>query len=236
MTSIIDPPGGIFKFDPSFRDYFLTLLLNAIHVAIESPSLRSRVFEQRQRLKSEELKKLLQDLTSFPSFEQIFNLETINSLSDLRLNSRTESFVNIPSSTLNSTTTNNENLPSTSNTNSTGRISPVTTKKGRISRLFDVFTTKTTNPPVITTPIPPPPAAVPVVVEKEPIKRKASVVRREERKEEKMTTFFLSFHLEIDTRASSTNNDNTSCFNTSTNSINSKYSGNARWKFISNSS
>lgn len=45
---------------------------------------------------------------------------------------------------------------------------------------------------------------------------------------------FLFSHLESDTRASSTHNNRNSCFNTSTNSIDSKYSGHARWKFIAN--
>ena len=62
MTKSIQPPGGMYQCDSSFREYFLTLLLNSVHIAIESPSLRCRVAEQRQRLKREELRKLSQTL------------------------------------------------------------------------------------------------------------------------------------------------------------------------------
>ena len=175
LTSIIDPPGGIFKFDQSFRDYFLTLLLNAIHIAIESPSLRTRVFDQRQRLKQEDLKKLAHDLTSFPILDQLITLDIGGSQLDLRSNSRTESFINISSSPSTTTTTNNENVPPTP---TSGRISPVATKKGRLSKLFDVFSTRSNTLSVVVPPVsnpqPPPPGSP---VEKEKVLRKPSVVR-----------------------------------------------------------
>ncbi|CAF1039147.1 unnamed protein product [Rotaria sordida] len=130
FTSIIDPPGGIYQCDQSFRDYFLTLLLNSINAAIESPSLRFRVAEQRQRIKHEELKKLLQNLSIGQTLDTITEIENNNSHGTQQFNSRSDSFIN----------TTNDNTNSNSNSNS-GRTSPVSsTKKRGLSKIFGVLT------------------------------------------------------------------------------------------------
>ncbi|CAF3177243.1 unnamed protein product [Rotaria sp. Silwood2] len=130
FTSIIDPPGGIYQCDQSFRDYFLTLLLNSINAAIESPSLRFRVVEQRQRIKQEELKKLSQSLCIAQVLDTTSEVENINSHVAQQSNSRSDSIISAPQ-------------PTNESTNSgSGRVSPVVTKKRALSKIFNVFTSR----------------------------------------------------------------------------------------------
>jgi hypothetical protein len=135
ITSVLDPPGGIYKCDKSFLPYFLTLILNAVNVAIESPSLRARVFEQRQRIKCEELKKLcsLFNLGPLPDFNSDFDV--IHSQSDMRSSIRSENSVN----TVNTTTNDSAN-------SNTGRTSPISSKKkGFSKKIFGVFSSRSAS-------------------------------------------------------------------------------------------
>ncbi len=132
ITSIIDPPGGIFIYDQSFSSYILTLILNSVNVAIESPSLRSRIHEQRQRLKQEELRKLanLFSLGPIPDF----TTESDNSHHqiDTRPSIRSDSFGS------NTTATTTDSASTTP-----GRTSPVSSKKKGFSRkIFGVFSSR----------------------------------------------------------------------------------------------
>jgi hypothetical protein len=127
--SVIDPPGGTFIYDHSFCSYFLTLILNSINVAIESPNLRSRIYEQRQRLKHEELKKLSNIFILGPIPDFTSDIDHVHHQIDMRPSTRSESFA--------STTT-----AATSDSASTtpGRTSPVSSKKKGFSRkIFGVF-------------------------------------------------------------------------------------------------
>jgi hypothetical protein len=177
VTSIIDPPGGIYQCDQSFRDYFLTLLLNSINVAIESPRLRFRIAEQRQRLKQEDLRKLSLNLLVGQTLDTTPDAENIK---DQRSDSRIENIVGSTSDII---------IPNA------GRTSPAaSTKKRTFSKIFGVFTNRsgTINTPSplsippnlhdISPVTPPSPEStltrsrtLPSPV-KEPIKRAASVV------------------------------------------------------------
>ncbi|CAF0786828.1 unnamed protein product [Rotaria sordida] len=131
ITSIIDPPGGILIYDKSFCSYFLTLLLNSVDVAIKSPSLRSRVYEQRQRLKYEDLQKLCYVFSISPIPDFGSELDNFHHVMDTHPNVRSASF------TSNTTTT-------TTDTNShSGRTSPVSSKKkGFSKKFFGVFSNR----------------------------------------------------------------------------------------------
>ncbi|CAF2008480.1 unnamed protein product [Rotaria magnacalcarata] len=131
FTSTVEPSGGIYKYDESFRDYFLTLLLNSLTAATESPSLRFRVAEQRQRLRQEEFKRLLQNLSIGQILDTTSEAENTNSHLLQRVNSRSGSIISI------ATQSTTESIGSSS-----GRISPVSTKKRRISKIFGVFTSR----------------------------------------------------------------------------------------------
>ena len=125
LTSIIDPPGGIYESDKSFRDYFLTLLLNAINVAIESPSLRFCITEQRQRLKQEDMKKLVENLSMGQLFDTTTDINNGHAYVEHRSISRTDSVMN-------SAVENNHP--------DSGRISPTPPKKRTLSKILSVFT------------------------------------------------------------------------------------------------
>lgn len=114
---MIDPPGGIYEGDKSFRNYFLTLLLNSIHAAIQSPSLRYCISEQRQRLKYEELKKLSQILCTGPIFDTKLDVESISNHKEIT-----------PSP-----------APIENGIHNHDRASPAPTKKRTLSKLFGVF-------------------------------------------------------------------------------------------------
>ncbi|CAF4135432.1 unnamed protein product [Adineta steineri] len=139
ITSFIDPPGGVYKYDQSFCSYFLTLLLNSVNVAIESPSLRSRIFEQRQRLKYEELKKLIDIFIPGPMLDFAVEHDQYHNLNhyihqqqqqiDMRPNARSESFAGTSTITSSDST----------NTGTSGRTSPVSKKKGFSKKIFGVF-------------------------------------------------------------------------------------------------
>ncbi|CAF3779930.1 unnamed protein product [Rotaria sp. Silwood1] len=129
FTSTIEPPGGIYECNDSFRDYFLTLLLNSINAAIESPSLCFRVAAQRQRIKQEELKKLVQHLSIGQVLDTTSEVENLNSSIAQQSSPRSDSTIG---STIQST-----NEGTTSNS---GRISPVVSKKRTLSKIFNVFT------------------------------------------------------------------------------------------------
>ncbi|CAF1286390.1 unnamed protein product [Adineta steineri] len=134
VTQTIDPSGGMYLNDHAFKDYFLTLLLNSVNVAIESPSLRCRIAQQRQRLKREELKKLAQAL----SIGQILNLS--NDVENINCNVD-QQFNNVSNSTL------DNSIPTS------GR-----TKRG-FSKIFNVFSSRqnsfASNTPSPTTSHPP---------------------------------------------------------------------------------
>ncbi|CAF1233109.1 unnamed protein product [Adineta ricciae] len=95
MTKSIQPPGGMYQCDSSFREYFLTLLLNSVHIAIESPSLRGRVAEQRQRLKREELRKLSQALCMGQCATNETDVESINHQVEQRSTTRGDHGLNL---------------------------------------------------------------------------------------------------------------------------------------------
>lgn len=128
VTGIIDPPGGIYERDKAFRVYFLTLLLNAMNVAIESPSLRFCIAEQRQRLKQEEIKKLSQILCVEMQVKTIALVN--NHFSAERSISREEN----SSRSVTPSSTNDAIVPNS------GRVSPVPTKKRTLSKILSVFT------------------------------------------------------------------------------------------------
>jgi hypothetical protein len=110
----------------------LALLLNSVNVAIESPSLRSRVFEQRQRLKYEELKKLSYFFKLGPIPDYNLDNDYVHTQTDIRPTARRESFAS------NTTVTTN----GSANTNP-GRTSPVSTKKKGLSRkILGVFSSR----------------------------------------------------------------------------------------------
>jgi hypothetical protein len=138
---IIDPPGGIYKDDEYFRDYFLTLLLNAVNAAIESPTLRSRISIPRQQSRLEELRKLSHILSLSPIPEFNTDLESINSMADIYSNAaRSESIAS------NTTGVSNETISS----NSTRR-SPTPMKKfGLSKRIFGVFSGRSMPVPLST--------------------------------------------------------------------------------------
>ena len=161
LTSIIDPPGGIYECDASFRNYFLTLLLNAINVAIESPSLRFCIAEQRQRLKQEEIKKLSSILcTGLASIEPLpeTNNPTTNDETTVK--------------TTTTTTTNEAIVPNP------GRVSPIATKKRTLSKILSVFSSRSNS---ISTPPnsesqPPSSDRTTSISGKEPVRRVPSIV------------------------------------------------------------
>ncbi|CAF3178280.1 unnamed protein product [Rotaria sp. Silwood2] len=65
IEPIVDPPGGTFKHDELFRDYFLTLILNTTNTILKKDFFHQRVIEQRYRLKNEYLTKLNQMFGSY---------------------------------------------------------------------------------------------------------------------------------------------------------------------------
>jgi hypothetical protein len=115
--------------------YFLTLLLNSANVAIESPSLRSRVYEQRQRLKYEELKKLCHSFSLGPIPDFTSDIDNIHYQMEMRPSTRSESLAsNITVTTSDSASTN------------PNRGSPVSSKKRGLSRkLFGVFSSRSAS-------------------------------------------------------------------------------------------
>ena len=122
MTNSIDPPGGIFRDDSAFRRYFLTLLLNCVQAAIESPQLRGRVFEARRNSKNEDLRKLIFQFTRspLPDFNQDIDISSFSN------SSRPESVAG--------------------STNSETRTSPVSAKKGGIQkRIKKIFSTRSAS-------------------------------------------------------------------------------------------
>jgi len=132
ITSIIDPPGGIFIYDQSFSSYILTLILNSVNVAIESPSLRSRIHEQRQRLKHEELRKLTNLFSLGPIPDFTTEIDSVHHQTDTRPSTRSDSFA---SNTTTATTDSASTTP--------GRTSPVSSKKKGLSRkIFGVFSSR----------------------------------------------------------------------------------------------
>ncbi|CAF3023943.1 unnamed protein product [Rotaria sp. Silwood2] len=146
IREILDPPGGTLLYDKSFCSYFLTLLLNSVDIAIKSPSLRSRVYEQRQRLKYEELKKLFYLFSMGPIPEFGSEMDSFHYLMDIRPNARSESFTSNVTVTTNDTASSN-----------TGRISPASSKKKSFPKKFlGVFTGRSGSMSSSSTPSNPP--------------------------------------------------------------------------------
>ncbi|CAF1410333.1 unnamed protein product [Rotaria sp. Silwood1] len=69
IEQIVDPSGGIFKHDQSFRDYFLTLILNTMNTILKKDFFQKRIIEQRYRLKNEYLTKLSEIFGSYSKHE-----------------------------------------------------------------------------------------------------------------------------------------------------------------------
>ncbi|CAF3397432.1 unnamed protein product [Rotaria sp. Silwood2] len=65
IEPIVEPSGGIFKHDKSFREYFLTLILNTMNTILKKDFFHKRIIEQRYRLKNEYLTKLFQIFYSY---------------------------------------------------------------------------------------------------------------------------------------------------------------------------
>ncbi|CAF0860272.1 unnamed protein product [Rotaria sordida] len=78
IDPIVDPSGGIFKHDKSFRDYFLTLILNTMNIILKKDFFHKRIIEQRSRLKNEYLIKLSQIFYSYSKY----NLSTLYNNND----------------------------------------------------------------------------------------------------------------------------------------------------------
>lgn len=130
ITSVVDPSGGMYKKDDSFPSYFLTLLLNSVHTAIESPSLRTRISKPRQQMKLEEIKKLSHFFALDPLPDCL--VEGAPRSPEVRPFVRSDSIPN------NSTVTTSETV----NLNVTGRTSPSSSKKRAFSKLFNVFSSR----------------------------------------------------------------------------------------------
>ncbi|CAF1091696.1 unnamed protein product [Rotaria sp. Silwood1] len=69
IEPIVDPSGGIFKHDESFRDYFLTLILNTMNTILKKDFFRKRFIEPTYRLKNEYLKKLSEMFCSYSKYD-----------------------------------------------------------------------------------------------------------------------------------------------------------------------
>ncbi|CAF1490798.1 unnamed protein product [Rotaria sordida] len=69
IEPIVNPSVGIFKHDKSFRDYFLTLILNTMNTILKKDFFQKRIIEQRYRLKNEYLMKLFQRFNSYSKHE-----------------------------------------------------------------------------------------------------------------------------------------------------------------------
>ncbi|CAF3344090.1 unnamed protein product [Rotaria socialis] len=124
----ISPNGGVLICDESFCSYFLTLLLNSIDFAIKSHNLRGFIFDQRRRLKLEELKKLSHSFSIASVPDICSETDSVAAQSDLRTSIRTESF------TSNTTATTNDSI-----TLHNGRTSPAPPKRKGLSKIFNVF-------------------------------------------------------------------------------------------------
>ncbi|CAF3883796.1 unnamed protein product [Rotaria magnacalcarata] len=135
----ISPTGGVLICDESFCSYFLTLLLNSIDDAIKSQNLRGFIFEQRRRLKLEELKKLSHSFSIVSIPDVCSETDSVSVQSNLRTSTRTESF------TSNTTATTNDSI-----TPHNGRISPAHPKKKGFSKIFGVFTNRSGSVPSTT--------------------------------------------------------------------------------------
>jgi len=123
--------------------YFLTLLLNSVNIAIESPSLRPRIFEQRQRIKYEELKKLSHLFSLGPIADFTSDTDNMHYQMDMRPNTHSESI-----------TSNTSVATSDSANTNPSRTSPVSSKKkGFSKKLFGVFSSRSGSLPA---PIVPP--------------------------------------------------------------------------------
>lgn len=149
-------------------------------MAISSPSLRSRVVEQRQRVKQHELKKLTETLSMAPIFDAPSPVDAGSSVNESFSNSRADSFLNLSAPDI---------------TESPGRVSPVSTKKGRFQKFLGVFSSRPVpSTPMDSSPVNPyPPSPSPdsssstsfvlnraatLPLDKEPMKRKQSIVNR----------------------------------------------------------
>ena len=139
-----EPPAGIYRGDSSFRSYFLTLLLNAVTAASESPNLRKQVIESRQIFRSEELKKLIHVLSLSPIPEFNTQPQDAKTPTQTRTGARSESFAS-------------SNTVSTTDSGiSTGdRTSPGSTKKRGFSRFFGVFSGRSASVSLMNTPTTP---------------------------------------------------------------------------------
>ncbi|CAF3812678.1 unnamed protein product [Rotaria sordida] len=69
IEPLVDPPGGIFKHDKSFRNYFLTLILNTMNIILKKDFFYKHIVEQRYRLKNEYIIKLYQIFYSYSIFD-----------------------------------------------------------------------------------------------------------------------------------------------------------------------
>ena len=149
----------------------MTLLLNSIHVAIESPRLQVCIAKQRQRLRQEEFTKLLQNVTFSSNLENSSEVESSHSSSEQRSFSRTDS-ITTPSTSSDTTISDS------------GRISPAPPKKRTLSKIFSVFSTRVGSlsnsgineippaPEILISPI----QLAPPTSKKEPVRRTASIV------------------------------------------------------------
>ena len=106
-----------------------------MNVAIESPSLRTHIYEPRQRIKLEEIKKLSQLFIVGPLPDFMIPYGEQNHPIETRAYNRIDS---TPSS---STVGANDS----SNTPTTGRTSPGQTKKRAFSKIFNVFSNRSSS-------------------------------------------------------------------------------------------
>ena len=120
--------------DKAFRGYFLTLILNAVHAANESPNLRSRVYEARQRSKHDELKKLVHAFADSAVPNAAGDVDSGIYSAESGSQWRSDSFASYGTASI-----------SDASVNSAGRVSPTSSKKrGFSKRLLGVFSNRST--------------------------------------------------------------------------------------------
>lgn len=78
IEPIINPSAGIFKHDQSFRNYFLTLILNTMNIILKKQFFHSRIIQPRQRLKNESIQKLSHLFHSYIKDKNYFEKEIFN--------------------------------------------------------------------------------------------------------------------------------------------------------------
>ncbi|CAF1246379.1 unnamed protein product [Adineta steineri] len=77
IEPIDKPSGGIYKHDETFRNYFLTLILNTMNIILKKDVFQLRIVNQRERSKNEFIARLSQFFSSY-SFQQNNNIQQID--------------------------------------------------------------------------------------------------------------------------------------------------------------